>query len=415
VICAKNDDALLPLSVVHLCIICYAFSYWFCQPVEPYLLKKLGGDKMTWGYVQSLYNACMLVGSPIVGRMCDVCGVKIGGITTLIAGALSYLLMACAWNLPSFYLSKLPTVFLATMQVSQTIVAHLSDTESRSEALGRLSVSYGIGMVFGAFTGGFFGERFGYQANPVVACCVSLSLIPMFLCFVPSQILVKEDDEDSGGLQMSVICKLLTIPRVASLVCTCILLSVGLGLHRNTFPNVMLYHFKLDPSDQGVVISAGAVCAVLANVFLIGPSVRCVGERWLLLSMMLVILVCVLVYTMATASNLWLFYALIVPKAIAAAMVMTVIASLFTRITPLEQVGTAVAIMHSIATLSGIGLPLLGNYIFMAYGFVLVCLCSAAMLGIAIIHGFFAEGIRDFTGAEGDESRHLSSGDGPSV
>ena len=48
--------------------------------------------------MESVFNLCMLIGGPVVGRICDVYGANIGIVCTLVGAALSYLLMALAWS-----------------------------------------------------------------------------------------------------------------------------------------------------------------------------------------------------------------------------------------------------------------------------------------------------------------------------
>lgn len=400
---AKDDDSLAPMCVVHVCIVCYAFSFWFCQPVEPYLLKKLGGDKMTYGYVVSLVNFCMLLGGPLIGRICDTMGVVVGTVIALSGVALSYFLMAIAWDVPSFFFSRLPTVFMAVMQVSQTIVSHHSTKVCRSEALGRLSVSYALGMLLGALSGGFFGEHFGYQANSAVACIVMLLLVPLFMAFVPSQHLDKAEGDESGNLRFGVFFEMFSRPRIFSLVCTSLLVAIGVGLFRFTFPNAMLYYYKLDPSDQGVIIAFGAGVSIISNVFLVGPAVRWSGdERRATLLMLAIGMVSVIAFAYTGPANVWLVYVLLVPKAAAGAIVMTILTSLFSKATPLEQVGTSVAIQHAISSATGIFLPMVGNWMFSAHGFAAVCLSSAAVLCFAFAHGTVAVGLRIGEAVDGE-------------
>ena len=56
------------------------------------------------------------------------------------------------------FLSKAPYIFMQTMHCAQVCISHLSQSDRRSEALGRLGMSYGAGMVAGDVLGGFLGS-----------------------------------------------------------------------------------------------------------------------------------------------------------------------------------------------------------------------------------------------------------------
>lgn len=409
---AKDDQAFVPMCIVHLCIFWYAFSFWLCQPVEPYLLQKLGGDKMTYGYVQTACNICMLIGGPFVGWICDRQGSNMGLICTWIGGALSYFLQAVAWNVPMLLLSKVPYVFLHTMHCSQVCVSHLAQSDRRSEALGRIAMSYGFGQVAGSALGGFLGEQAGYQANSCVSCIVSLANLPLILYFVPTHLVLQENKdsgESKGWLRMPVIFHLLTQPHILSLVVSSGLVAIALSVQRQTLPNVMLHHFHLRAKEQGLILAVGAVVGTISSISLVGPSLKYLGSyRSVVLFMSATLAVCFAGYSFTGPTNLWFFYALTVPPAAASSVLFTIFISLFSYAVPKQQVGTAIAICHGVSTAAGIVMPLAGNYVFVTYGFMVLSLSVAAVLGLAFAHGMVAIGL-DPASCKDAESTPLQS------
>lgn len=393
----KDDHVLMPICAVHVCVFAYAFSYWICQPVEPYLLKKLGGDKMTYGYVQAACNVCLLMGGPIIGWICDKKGANVGALCTFAGGALSYFIQAVAWNVPMLFLAKVPYIFLHTMHCAQVCVSHLSQSDRRSEALGRLSMSYGIGHVVGSALGGFLGEHFTYQTNSWVACVVSLAMVPLMLCCVPTHSVLqqeKDSGESTGSLRFPVIFELLTQPLMLSLVVNSAILAISWTMYRYTFPNLMLYHFLLEPSEQGIVLAVAGAVGVISNVLLIGPALQCLkSHRCVVLTMSALLAACMVAFSFTGPRNLWLLYSLIVPKAAAGAVITTTLMTLFTFSVPAQQVGTAVAIAHAVGTAAGIVMPVVGNWIYVVYGFMVLGLTGAAILVVHFIHSIFAIGL----------------------
>eukprot|EP00929_Paragymnodinium_shiwhaense_P108211 TRINITY_DN74539_c0_g1_i1.p1 TRINITY_DN74539_c0_g1~~TRINITY_DN74539_c0_g1_i1.p1 ORF type:complete len:425 (-),score=47.11 TRINITY_DN74539_c0_g1_i1:71-1345(-) len=396
----KDDDAFVPICIIHISIAWYAFAYWLCQPVEPYLLKTLGGDKLSYGYLLTGTNVCSLVGGPFIGWLCDKKGGNIGLVCTLLAGGLSYYMQAVAWNVPMLFLSKAPHVLLHTMHCCQTCVTHLSLSDFRSEALGRLSMSYGIGMVTGSLLGGFSGDHLGYQTNSWISCFVSLSLVPVVLYFLPTRAVWQEDKqelevENKGWCQSPVYFELLKQPHIMSLLVSYLFVAVALGLHTYTFPNVMMYHFKLTASQQGMVLAAGAVVGTVSSVCLIGPTLSCLGShRTTVLAMIGTLAVCMTAYAFTGQATLWLFCGLIVPKSMSAAILWTVYTALFTYSVPPKQIGMAIAIGHAGRTAVGIVMPVAANYIYVMYSFTVLSLSGAAVLAVAFTHGIFAVGLK---------------------
>lgn len=352
---------------------------------------------MTYGYVQTACNIMQLIGGPLIGWICDKKGANVGAVFTLVGGALSYFMQAVAWNVPMLFFSKVPCVFLQTMHCSQVCVSHLSLTDRRSEALGRLAMSYGVGMVMGSALGGFLGEHAGYQTNSWVACFLSLANVPLILFLLPTSMLLQQethDEQSKKGLRLPIVFEMLTQKHILSLVVSATLVATALGLHRYTLPNVMLYHFLLKPSQQGVLLAVGAAAGTISNIMLIGPTLSCLGtHRSVVLAMMAFLVTCMIGYSLAGPTSLWLFYSLIVPQSAAAAVLSTIFTSLFTYSVPAQQVGTALAIAHAVSTTTGITMPLVGNYIYVAHGFMVLSLVAAAILVLGFAHGMFAIGL----------------------
>ncbi len=64
------------------------------------------------------------------------------------------------------------------------VMTDVSSTSQRADALGKLSVSYGVGMVVGPTLGGYIVKWFSMQAAAFVAaglCILSMALVLMFV------------------------------------------------------------------------------------------------------------------------------------------------------------------------------------------------------------------------------------------
>eukprot|EP00283_Hemiselmis_rufescens_P025123 CAMPEP_0173450078 /NCGR_PEP_ID=MMETSP1357-20121228/43998_1 /TAXON_ID=77926 /ORGANISM="Hemiselmis rufescens, Strain PCC563" /LENGTH=184 /DNA_ID=CAMNT_0014416727 /DNA_START=11 /DNA_END=562 /DNA_ORIENTATION=- len=160
---AKDASYAWPIALVHLNITLYALTFWLTRPVLPFLSTQLGADSVVFGYLQTVFSFVQLLGAPIIGRLCDTQGAKIALQMCQLATGLSYILLGSAWNIPVLFLSQLPTVLMQSMHCSQAFVTDFSSDESRSNALGRLSLSYAVGMALGPMLGGLLSDVIGYH------------------------------------------------------------------------------------------------------------------------------------------------------------------------------------------------------------------------------------------------------------
>lgn len=171
------------------------------------------------------------------------------GFLSCQVGTMScYLLLGCSASLPLLFLSRVPTVFMAVMQVAQSAIAQQVAAEYRSEQLGRLSFSYGIGMVLGSPLGGFLAGQIGYWNTALFAAAVNCVLIgansmllPKSLQEKPKEKATKEPAKVSGGLKAEITDMIgqykavLAIPGVFTIIRFRILMHSCQSMQQSTF------------------------------------------------------------------------------------------------------------------------------------------------------------------------------------
>eukprot|EP00736_Rhodelphis_marinus_P010402 Rmarinus@m.3208 len=192
---AKNKNLAPAILVVHVNIAVYSFCYWMNQPVLLFMNKALGADAITFGYLTSFFSLVQLIGGPIFGHVCDAHGARLALVVSQVGSALSYLLLGMSRSTTTLFLSRLPTVTMHAMHAAQTIAAVFSSESARAEALGRLSLSYAVGMILGGPFGGIisswmlqrgFSEVEAYGCVALVAASVSAAAVPACFTFLPA-------------------------------------------------------------------------------------------------------------------------------------------------------------------------------------------------------------------------------------
>ncbi|RQM22372.1 hypothetical protein B5M09_013514 [Aphanomyces astaci] len=135
------------LALIHGNILIYAFAFWLTQPVLPFLLQELSADKLLFSRFQTFCSFLQLLGGPLAGRICDTFGFSITLGASQAAASLSYALLAASTSVPTLYLSQLPTMFMHAMHAAQSAMTILAPDNMRATAMGRLSLSYGVGLL----------------------------------------------------------------------------------------------------------------------------------------------------------------------------------------------------------------------------------------------------------------------------
>ncbi|XP_023254455.1 solute carrier family 22 member 18-like, partial [Seriola lalandi dorsalis] len=125
------------------------------------LAKKLGFDTLWFGYLQTMVGIIQLLGGPMFGRFADLFGARVALSLACASSIVFFLLLAIADHPAMLFIHKIPTVFMHVLPASQMVVADLSEPEKRADALSKLGLCFGVGMIAGSTLGGHLNTRYG--------------------------------------------------------------------------------------------------------------------------------------------------------------------------------------------------------------------------------------------------------------
>lgn len=396
---ASSAETVVPLLAVHVNIAVYAFGFWLTRPVEPFLLEKLGGNPKSFGLLQSWFSFLMLIGGPVVGRICDTKGAHVGLIVTQAGASLAYGLTGLSQNLAMLFLARVPTILLHTGHACQAVAARLTSEENRAVAMGRLMLSYRIGQTLGSSLGGVLALRIGYSGVALVAALASVLSMPLthFACAptmsriqaanppTPSKDAVAK--KKKGGLDMGKVLELVSAPKVRNLVVTHTMISLGLGVYTKTYAVVLKESFSLDAKQLGFVMTLGGMVGLFSNLFLIGPVSKLFnGDEFGVVkgSAVLSAVSSALFALTRRGAELWRIYALLIAMDIGQHLSSTVFSSLYTKSCDKSEQGTCLALQHGVSTFLGIFLPTAGVYMYTNFGGVrAIGFSSAGLLALS--------------------------------
>lgn len=167
-------------------IVSLDITWMFLQlSVTPYLAKKLGFDTLWFGYLQTTVGVIQLIGGPMFGRFGDLFGARAALSLACAATTVSFLLLAIADHPVLLFVHKLPTVFMHVLPACQMVVTDLSEPEKRADALSKLGLCFGIGMIAGSTLGGNLSTRYGETFAACVGAAGSAFSLLLVLNFIP--------------------------------------------------------------------------------------------------------------------------------------------------------------------------------------------------------------------------------------
>jgi OCT family organic cation transporter-like MFS transporter 18 len=350
---ARDAASASTLLLVHANIVAYAFAYWLTQPMLPFLSKQLGASDVIFGWLSTVFSLVQLIGGPVIGRLCDTRGARIALQVSQLGAGASYLLLGCATSIEWLFASRLPTVVMHAMQASQAFVAVHSLPSVRAVAIGRISLSYGIGMVAGSSVGGILSTSIGYSAVAFLAALISVAFVACNAVLLPSiQVTRNKTDaaEAAAESSFSTVFHLVRNPRVARLLAFQICVGIALSMYATTFSMAAVNRFGFDTATLGLFQSGGALMGVIANTVLVGATLNALGGNdWRVLQLCAMVMALCFVAYAYLVRNVTDAFVLGVPFAIASSFFYTVATSALSKSTDgaVGVAGTTIGLGHA--------------------------------------------------------------------
>ncbi|KAM4846076.1 solute carrier family 22 member 18 isoform 2-T3 [Thomomys bottae] len=307
--------------------------------VLPYLSRRLGLDSVGFGYLQTTFGVLQLLGGPMFGRFADKCGARAALSLSFLAASAFYLLLAaaCVPALPGILLlfaSRLPAVFMHSMPAAQMVVTDLTAPSERPEALGRLGLCFGVGVILGSLLGGTLSTAFGILCPTIVALVANLLGVVLSLTYIPST--TKEAQGPPPGLFM-------------------IMFSI-----------ISMDFFQLEAAQTGYLMSFFGVLQMVVQGLVIGRLSRYFSEDALLRAS-------VLVFTMVGLGMVLMssvfHYCLLMPGLVFSLCTLNVVTdSMLTKSVSAADTGTMLGISASVQPLTRTVGPTLGGLLYRSFG-----------------------------------------------
>ncbi|XP_060694791.1 solute carrier family 22 member 18 isoform X3 [Hemiscyllium ocellatum] len=308
-------------------------------------------------------------------RFGDLFGGRAALSLAYFSSGFAYLLMGLSTSVPLLFLSRLPTVFMHGMQAAQMIVTDLSSESERAGALGKLGLSYGIGMIIGSTTGGLLVSNYGepFAAYTAAAGCVLNTIVVMK--YIPANtkpvIVTKENKSETAHsksiFSVKEILRLLSIPGAASVLAIKTITGLPMGVFQSMFSVVAMDYFKLQAEHNGYLMAYIGVLQMVMQGLVVGWLTQRIAEKVLFLwSVLLISLV-----GLATAlmTNIFQFCLICIPMSLGISAFYLITNSILTKIVPPTDTGAMLGLNMCVHSLIRSVSPTIGGFLFELYGF----------------------------------------------
>ncbi|XP_072320874.1 solute carrier family 22 member 18 [Eucyclogobius newberryi] len=358
-------------------------TWMFLQfSVTPYLAKKLGFDTLWFGYLQTLVGVLQLIGNPLFGRFGDLFGARAALSLACGATVVFFLLLASAEHPAMLFIHKLPTIFMHVLPASQMVVTDLTDPDRRADALSKLGLCFGIGMITGSTLGGHLNTRYGEKWTACVGAAGSLFSLLLVLKFIPKTTKTSTSETNSEAQKKSLfslgeITRLLKYPGVAPTFIVKIVAGLPSGIFQVMFSIIALDVFKLDPQQNGYLMAFFGISQMFIQGAVIGPLTARFEESSLLL-----LSVCISAAVglgQAYMQTVVQFCFTVVPMMFSLSVFNVITDSILTKSVPSSDTGTMLGLCAAVQSLLRTLGPTLGGVLYMNGGVTSIGLTQCAV------------------------------------
>lgn len=369
----------------HFNIFLYATCFWIQIGTLPYLTKKLGVDPVFFGYLQTTFAVVQLCGGPVYGRFGDMFGGRAAMALAFACASVSYFVLGIADTFFWLFLSRLPSVFMHAMQGGQMIVTDLGEEGQRADALGKLGLSYGVGMVIGPFLGGLVTKFFSEQAAAFVACIGSVLSIGVVWVFVPQRTKKSQGKESSGSAVFSLkkILALVTAPGAGFLLFIRMLAGLPIGVFQSMFSVFAMETFKLPAEQNGYLLSYVGVLTMIVQGLGVGVLTKKFSENDILKWSSFLLVWSYL--ALAFVTDVFQLCVVMAPLVVGLASSNIVVSSALTKTVSDQDTGAMLGLNMAVNSLIRTISPTVGGFLLKSYGFQSFGYLGFVMLGISTI------------------------------
>lgn len=343
------------LGVLFVAVFVNLIGFGIIIPLLPFYGQRMGASEVEIGLLFASFSLAQLLASPLWGALSDRWGRKPFLLLGLLGAAVGYVVMALAPSLEWLFVARL--VDGACGGIITTVRAYLADIldeQERARGFGLIGAAFGLGFIMGPLLGAVL-ARWGLGAPAWGAAALSSLAALWTLIGLP-------EPPNRRSSQVSVMAALRRVwayrPLRPLLMFDFLFWSCQ-AVYQTGFALLVHRRFGLGEQQVGYFLAFVGMLGVLAQVGLVGPVVRWIGDGrafWIG-----VLIAALGLGGAAVVPSVELFTACLIPAAIGSGVAIPTLLSLISRTTPAEYQGSLQGVTTSLESLARIIGPIWGN------------------------------------------------------
>lgn len=382
------------LTTIFVIVFVDLLGFSLILPLLPFYAESYQASPTVVGLLVAAYAAMQLIGAPLLGRLSDQYGRRPVLLVSIFGTFIGFLLLgfadpvgrALAGLLPAGFAGLEPValqnyltlgvLFFSRMldgltggniSVAQAYITDVTDESNRAKGMGLIGAAFGLGFIIGPAIGGIL-SRWGYALPAFVAATIAfINLLLVYLWLKESLTAEKREALQSQtgytrhtrSFSLQALWQALGRPRVGPLLQIRFVYGLAFATFETIFALYAEYHLGLSAEVTGYTLAYVGILVVLVQGFAIGWLTARYSE--INLTFAGVIMMGLSLLGWALVPSLLLLLVVLIPIALAAGILNTVINSLLSKSVYPEEVGGTLGISSSVESLTRVLAPTIGG------------------------------------------------------
>jgi len=342
-------------------------------PLLPYFADSFDITPSLFGCLLASNAFSQLIGAPILGRLSDRYGRRPILLICIGSTFVSFVMLAMAQSVTTLFLSRIIDGALGgNISLAQAYISDVTQLKERTRALGFVGAAFGIGFILGPAIGGSL-AMWGYRLPAVASSCLAgINLIGAYLYLEESLPLKNENepkkaDSRPGSIILGFLEELKCLwvsmkrPRLGLLLVLRFLYSFIFTLYESSSGHYNKTRFQLSARDSSYLLCyVGLIFALMQGSLLHKICNRFTETQ---VTIWGGVALAVSLWGWAFAESYSRVLLVLVPFALAAGTLNTLINSMITKQVAQHETGGTLGLSASIGSLTRILAPLLSGFL----------------------------------------------------
>jgi len=378
------------LSVIFLTVFIDLLGFGILIPLLPtFGTKELGLSNFQIGLTVAIFSLMQFLFNPILGRFSDKYGRRPIILISLSMTFISYLLFSVTNTFFLLMVSRtLAGLGGANIGAAQAYIADITTPQERAKGMGVIGAAFGLGFVFGPFTGAML-SKFGYAAAGLGAASFSFMAFIFALFFLPESNKDKKVDKkiEFKLFEIEYAKKILSHPELGILILFYAMVVFSMANIFGTLSLLGSEVFHFSEQQNGIVFGIMGIVGAIIQGGVIKKLSKAFSERAILMGGTFFMMVGL---ALLPFEKNFLEVAIVVSiYGIGSAILQPVSVSMVSKYAPPSEQGAVLGLNQSVAAFARVLGPIWGGFAFDYLGYQFPFLTGAAFTFISFLIAYF--------------------------